>query len=126
MQIKSKRHPHSHPHARNHGTITQCCFNVGGQRQRLWVIIETSLGECHVFLRKVYSRPCDGLMLSQCRRRLTGLEPAMGCDALAQHWTGIWSVGLHPQYEVHCRQVLNECWPPPAMVVEEIHVEDIF
>ena len=30
-------------------------------------------------------------------------------------------------YEVHCRQVyvLSECWPALAMVVEEIHVEDI-
>ena len=24
------------------------------------------------------------------------------------------------------RQVLNECWPAPAMVVGRIHVEDIF
>ena len=24
------------------------------------------------------------------------------------------------------KQVLNECWPAPAMVVEGIHVEDIF
>ena len=29
-------------------------------------------------------------------------------------------------YEVHRKQVLNERWPAPAMVVEEIHVEDIF
>ena len=29
-------------------------------------------------------------------------------------------------YEVHRRQVLNECWPAPAMVVEGIHVEGIF
>ena len=34
--------------------------------------------------------------------------------------------GLHPLYEVHRRQVLNECWPPPALVVEGINVEDIF
>ena len=33
--------------------------------------------------------------------------------------------GLHPLYEVHRRQVLNECWPAPAMVVAGIH-EDIF
>ena len=32
-------------------------------------------------LRKVYSRPSDGLVLGQCRRRLNGIEPAMGCDA---------------------------------------------
>ena len=29
-------------------------------------------------------------------------------------------------YEVHRRQVLNECWPALAMVVKGIHVEDIF
>ena len=29
-------------------------------------------------------------------------------------------------YEVHRRQVLNESWPAPAMVVGGIHVEDIF
>ena len=43
----------------------------------------------------------------------------------------MWWVGLHPLYEhktivlwyeVHRRQVLNECWPASAM--EEIHVED--
>ena len=33
---------------------------------------------------------------------------------------------LHPLYQVHRRQVLNECWPAPAMVVEGVHVEDIF
>ena len=41
-------------------------------------------------LREVYSRPSDGLVLSQRRRQLTGIEPA------------------------------------PSMVVEGIHVEDIF
>ena len=35
-------------------------------------------------------------------------------------------IGLHPLYMVHRRQVLNECWPAPAIVVEGIHVEDIF
>ena len=29
-------------------------------------------------------------------------------------------------YEVHRTQVLNKCWPAPAMVVEGIHVEHIF
>ena len=32
-------------------------------------------------LREVYSRPTDGLVLSQRRRRLTGIGRAMGCDA---------------------------------------------
>ena len=34
--------------------------------------------------------------------------------------------GLHPMYEVHRRQALNECWPAPVIMVEGIHVEDIF
>ena len=32
-------------------------------------------------LRKVYSRPSGELVLGQRRRRLTGIEPAMDCDA---------------------------------------------
>ena len=32
-------------------------------------------------LRNLYSRPSDGLVLGQRRRRLTVIEPAMGCDA---------------------------------------------
>ena len=32
-------------------------------------------------LRKVYSRPSDGLVLGQRRRRLTGIEPAMDGEA---------------------------------------------
>ena len=30
---------------------------------------------------------------------------------LARHGTGICWIGLHPLYEVHRRQVLNECGP---------------
>ena len=47
---------------------------------------------------------------------------------LAQHGTGIWWAGLHTlnELDLHRRQVLNECWSAPAMVVEGIHVEDIF
>ena len=33
------------------------------------------------FFRKVYNRPGDRLVLGQRRRRLTGIEPAMGCNA---------------------------------------------
>ena len=78
-------------------------------------------------LFKVYSRPSDGLVFGQRRKRLTGIKPAteQRATTLAQHWAGIWWVGLHPLYEVHRRQVLNECWPAPAMVVEGIHVKDI-
>ena len=32
-------------------------------------------------LRKVYHRRGDILVLGQCRRRLTGIEPAIGCNA---------------------------------------------
>ena len=35
-------------------------------------------------------------------------------------------MGPYPLYDLHRGQVLNECWPEPAMVVERIHVEDIF
>ena len=52
-------------------------------------------------LRKVYSRPSDGLVLGQRRRLLTGNEPAM--DEQGR------SILEHSWYEVHRRQVLNEC-----------------
>ena len=45
----------------------------------------------------------------------------MGCDAgptLNRNLVG------RPTSSVG--KVLNECWPAPAMVVKEIHVEDIF
>ena len=96
-----------------------------GQRRRLWVNIETALGECHVFA-KVYSRPSDGLVFGQRRRRLTGIEPAMGCDAGPTLNRNLMGRHTSAVYEVHRRQVLDECWPAPAMVVEGIHVEDIF
>ena len=52
-----------------------------GQRRRLLVNIETAL-ECHVFAQSsLYSRPSDGLVLDKRRRRLTTIEPAIGCDA---------------------------------------------
>ena len=65
-----------------------------GQRRRQWVNIKTALGECHVFddvLAQIYSRPSVGLVWGQPRGRLTGIEPAMGCDAgptLNQYWMG--------------------------------------
>ena len=47
----------------------------------------------------------------------------MGCNA-----GPTWNHNLvgRPTSSVHGRQVLNECWPSPAMLVEGIHVEDIF
>ena len=66
-----------------------------GQRRRLWVNTETALGECYVFsdvLHVLYSRPRRvGLVLGQRCRRLTGTEPAIGCDAgpiLNWNWVG--------------------------------------
>ena len=67
-------------------------------------------------------------VIDQCWVSVVDDRPALNqqrAAALAQHWTGIWWVGLHPLYQIHRRQVLNECWPPPAIVVEVIHVEYI-
>ena len=70
--------------------------------------------------RKVYNRPGDRSVLGQRRRQLTGIQPAMGCKAgptLNQNLVGRPTSSL---------RVLNEHWPSPPMVVEGIHVEDIF
>ena len=48
-----------------------------GQRRRLWVNIETASVERHVL---VYNGPGDRLVLGRRRRRLTGIEPAIGCN----------------------------------------------
>ena len=69
-------------------------------------------------LRNVYNRPVDRLVLGQRRDDWPALNQ--------QNQTVIWWVGIQPLYEVHRRQVLNECWPAPEMVVEGIHFEDIF
>ena len=76
-------------------------------------------------LREVYSRPSDGLVLVSVVEDWPALNQHWA-TTLAQHWTSIWWVALHPLYEVHRRQVLNECWPAPANVMEGIHVENIF
>ena len=47
-------------------------LSMMGQRRRLWVNIET------VLVAQVHNRPCDKLALGQPRRRMTGIEPAMG------------------------------------------------
>ena len=60
-----------------------------------------------------YNRPGDILVLGQRSRRLTGIEPAMYCDAgptLNRNLVG----RIHRLYQVHRRQVLNECWLAPA------------
>ena len=101
-----KRHQHN-ALVRKHGTITQCCFNDGSRLKQHWMNARVCA--------KVYDRPGDRLVLGQRRRRLTGIEPAMSCNA-----------GPTFSVEVHHRQVWNEWWPAPAIVVEGIHVEDIF
>ena len=65
------------------------------QRQRLWVNIETALGECHVFADVPGAKYTADSVLGQRRRRLTrrltGIKPAMGCDAgptLNRYWVG--------------------------------------
>ena len=52
----------------------------------------------------------------------------MGCDAGPTLNRNLVGRPTYPLYEGHRRQVLNECLPAPAMVVEGIglHVEDIF
>ena len=60
----------------NHPMLFQCrasSEDCGSTLKQHWVN-----ATC---LRKVYSRPSDGLVLDQRRRRLTGFEPAMSCDA---------------------------------------------
>ena len=55
--------------------------SMSGQHRRLWVNIETQHWVNVTCLRKLYNRPSDELVLGQRRRRLTGIEQAMGCDA---------------------------------------------
>ena len=77
-------------------------------------------------LQKVYNRPSDRSVLGLRRRRLTGIEPAMGCNAgptLSRNLVGRPTASVPGR---HRRQVLNECWQAPPMVVEVIHFEDIF
>ena len=68
-------------------------------------------------------------VLDYCWERFVDDWPALNqqwAATLAKHWTGIGCVGLHPLYEVLRSDALNGCWPAPAMVVEEIHVEGMF
>ena len=53
--------------------------SMSGQRRKMCVNIETASDGCHVFAQS--SRLSDGLVLGQRRRRLTGIESAMGYDA---------------------------------------------
>ena len=51
----------------------------------------------------------------------------MGCDAgPTLNWNLVGRPILHPLYEIHRTQVLNECWQAPAMEVEVIHVDLYF
>ena len=115
-----KRHQHNAA-VRKHGTITMLfqwrvsVEDSGSTLKQHWLN-----ATC---LRKIYNRPGDRLVLGQRRRRLTGIEPTIGCNAgptLNRNLVG------RPTSSVHRRQVLNECWPALAMVVEGIHVKDIW
>ena len=80
--------------------VPQCCFNDRPAFKQYWLN--------DTCLRKVYNRPGDKLVLGQRRRQLIGIEPAMGCRAgstLNRNLVG----SLHPLYQVHRRQILNEC-----------------
>ena len=66
------------------------------------VDIETTLVECHVFadlLAQIIQRTHFGLVLGQRRRRLTGIEPTMGCDA-----GPTLNRNLHPLFFVYSTQ----------------------
>ena len=111
-------------------------------------------GKCHPYGSQ--SRHGQSLnsvsMVGQRRIRLTGIEPAMGCDAgltMNRYWVGALLHGCCPANTKHCITFvqrrpnvldvgppLYKCytnvlcllgWPAPAMVVEGIglHVEDI-
>ena len=118
-----KGSPHNNAAVWKHGSITNaasCRASVedcGSILKQHWVN-----ARC---LRKVYSWPSDGLVLGQRRRRFTDIKLAMSCDAALTVSRNLW-VSLHSLYEVHRRQLLNECRPATAMVVEGIHVEEIF
>ena len=63
-----------------------------------------------------------GVVVSQRRTQLTGIEPAMGCDSgppLSRNWLGrpTYVYRRYTSSTIHW-QVSNGCWPEPAMVVE--------
>ena len=61
------------------------------------------------------------------RRRLTGIEPAIGCDTgptLNRNLLGRPTSRICTRYIVG--KYSNASWPAPAMLVEGIHVADIF
>ena len=106
-------------------------------RRRRWPSVTSVVGQC-IVLSGVSGAEIEGIsqktrynhpVLFQFRASVIDDWPALNqqwAATLAQNCAGIWWVGLHPLYEVHRGKVLNECWPAPAMVVEGIHVEDIF
>ena len=85
-----KRHQH-YAAVRRHGTITQCCFNDGPASKTVGQH-ETELIECHVFAQNIQETQCQiSFGKALLRRRLTGIEPAMGCNAdptLNWNWVG--------------------------------------
>ena len=117
-----KRHQHNVA-VRKHDTITQCCFNDEPASKTVgqhW----NSIGWMH----RVGAKNTTDPVIDWCWASVVDDWPALNqqwAAMLAQHWTGIWWVGLHSQYWLHRSQVLNECWPAPAMVEKGIQVKDI-
>ena len=103
--------------------VTQCCFNIGPASKTLgqhW----NSIG----WMPRVCAKYTADPVMDKCWASVVDDWPTLNQQwgsTLAQHWTRIWCVGLHSLYRYVVWQVLNECWPAPAMVMEGIHVEDI-
>ena len=93
----SKRHQHNAA-VRKHGTITQCCFNHGPALKTVgqhW----NSIG----WMRRVCAKYTTDPVIDWCWASVVDDWPALNqqwAATLAQHWTGVWWVGLHPLYQV--------------------------
>ena len=75
-----KRHQHNAAVGK-HGTITKCCFDDGPASKTVdqhWNSIVWMPRVCVKYT--TLNRPGDRLELGQRRRRLTSIEPAMGCN----------------------------------------------
>ena len=118
------RHPHCYAVPQqtrdNHPMLFQCWAGVEG---------------CSSTLKQqsIHQTQC-WISVGPASRRLTGIGSAMGYDAgptLNQNWVGrpiscTYVCKEMRQPDSLKIQVLNRCWPAPAMVVEGIHIEDIF
>ena len=96
-----KRHPHDNAAVRKYGTITQWCFNVGPASKTVgqhW----NSIG----WMSRVCAKYTADPVMEWCWASVVDDWPTLNqqwAATLTKHWTGIWSVCLHPLYEVHRR-----------------------